>query len=75
MKKTNRLKPQKLPKGWTHARIQGVIEYYDNQTDDEAVIEAEEGLRTSVGVPAHLVDDVRKFLANAIVGKPGRKVG
>jgi hypothetical protein len=34
-------KKQKLPRGWTEAKIQGVITHYENQTEEEAVAEDE----------------------------------
>ena len=31
----------KFPPGWDEERVQSVINYYENQTEDEAVAEAE----------------------------------
>jgi hypothetical protein len=33
------MKKTRLPKGWTEADVRDVIDYYDNQTDDEAALE------------------------------------
>jgi hypothetical protein len=35
------MKKTRLPKGWTEADVRDVIDYYDNQTDDEAALEME----------------------------------
>ena len=44
MKNTDRpgrAKKQKLPSGWTEKKIREVIEYYENQTEEEQVAEHE----------------------------------
>ena len=33
------MKQSKFPLGWNEERVQRVIEYYENQTEDEAVAE------------------------------------
>jgi hypothetical protein len=33
--------PSPYPKGWNRQRVQKVIDYYDDQSDDEAIAEAE----------------------------------
>jgi hypothetical protein len=30
---------QRFPKGWNEKRVKAVIEYYDNQTDEEGAAE------------------------------------
>ena len=35
------MKQNKFPPGWDEKRVQRVIDYYENQTEDEAVAEAE----------------------------------
>ena len=35
------MKQNKFPPGWDEERVQRVIDYYENQTEDEAVAEAE----------------------------------
>jgi hypothetical protein len=37
---------QKLPKGWTHEKIRGAIDHYENQTGKEAVAEMEQAFET-----------------------------
>ena len=33
-----------FPPGWDEARVKRVIDYYDNQSDEEAIAEADEAL-------------------------------
>ena len=62
MKKLN-----EFPPGWDEERVQSVIAYYDQQTEDEAVAEAEEALEDEscvlVEVPIELVPTVRELIA------------
>ena len=39
------MKQNKFPTGWNEERLQSVIDYYENQTEDEAVVEDEAGLQ------------------------------
>ena len=39
------MKRNEFPPGWDEERVQKVIDYYENQTEDEAVAEAEAGLQ------------------------------
>ena len=59
--------PNKYPKGWNAAKIRKVIEYYDNQSDEEGAKEIEaagEAERvTLVEVPTVLLPQVRKLIA------------
>jgi hypothetical protein len=60
-------KKQKLPKGWTQAKIRELIAYYDNQTEDEEFEEIEAAHKnahiTMMAVPTELVPKVRALLA------------
>lgn len=51
-----------LPIEWNEKRIQDVIDYYDQQTEDEAIAEAEEALQndssTLMAIPTELVQVV-----------------
>lgn len=62
MKKLN-----EFPPGWDEERVQSVIAYYDQQTEDEAVAEAEEALQEEssmlIEVPIELVPAVRELIA------------
>jgi hypothetical protein len=59
--------PNKYPKGWNRKRVEEVIAHYDNQTDDEAIVEAEAAYRKRksvlVEVPLKLLPQVRRVLA------------
>ena len=39
--RTSKADPSPYPKGWNRKRTAALIEYYENQTDDEAIAEAE----------------------------------
>ena len=58
---------QKYPAGWDEKRVREVIEYYENQTDEEhlAEIEAAEKAEniTMMAVPTELVPKVRALIA------------
>ncbi len=56
-----------LPEGWTESRIRAVIDYYDSQTDEEAIAEAEaayedEGYSVML-VPCDLVPEVQALIS------------
>lgn len=54
------------PPGWDEQRVRDVAEYYENQSDDEAIAEAEAAWRdekcTMMSVPVHLVPRVRALI-------------
>jgi len=56
-----------LPKGWTAKRVREVAAYYDNQSDEAAIAEAEAQYNaidyTMMQIPNKLVPAVRKLLA------------
>jgi hypothetical protein len=58
---------QKLPRGWDEARVQRVLDHYENQTEDEAVAEDEAAYKaegqTVMIVPTDLVPRIRQLLA------------
>ena len=58
---------QKYPHGWDEARIKKVLDYYENQTDEEAAAEIEEAMNsphlTAMMIPVSLVPAVRRLLA------------
>ena len=60
-------KQNEFPPGWNEERVQSVIAYYDQQTEEEAVAEAEEALKDEscvlVEVPIELVPTVRELIA------------
>lgn len=56
----------KFPPGWDEKRVQNVIAYYDQQTEDEAVAEAETALQnessTLMAIPTELVPIVLELI-------------
>ncbi|MBM3752489.1 MAG: hypothetical protein FJW38_00730 [Acidobacteria bacterium] len=58
----------KFPIGWDAARVQKLIDHYEQQTELEAVAEDEAALReegTTMQVPAELVPLVRELIAKS----------
>ncbi len=60
-------KQNEFPPGWNEEKVQSVIAYYDQQTENEAVTEAEEALQNEssmlIEVPIELVPAVRELIA------------
>ena len=60
-------KQNEFPPGWDEERVQSVIAYYDQQTENEAIAEAEEALQNEssvlIEVPMELVPAVRELIA------------
>lgn len=54
-----------FPPGWDEARVRDVIDYYENQTEDDAVAEDEAAFAdsTMMAVPPPLVPEVRELIA------------
>ncbi len=65
MKKTS-----EFPTGWDEERVRRVINYYESQTEDEAVAEDEAAFedpgQTVMLIPNELVPAVRELLAKHI---------
>jgi hypothetical protein len=65
MNKTKQ-KKQKYPPGWDESRVRKLAEYYDNQTDEEAVAEIEAAIndenQTMMMVPTELVPAIVKLI-------------
>lgn len=61
------MKRQRLPPGWDEKSIRELAEYYDNQTEDEALAEAEAAFSdpncTVMVVPTELVPAIHRLLA------------
>jgi hypothetical protein len=60
------MKPDDLPKGWDNQKVQRVLAHYEHQSEDQAVAEDEESMRTSetvMSVPHDLVSKVRELIA------------
>ena len=60
------MKQNEFPPGWDEERVQSVIAYYDQQTEDEAVAEAETALQnepsTLMKIPTELVPAVLELI-------------
>lgn len=58
---------QYLPKGWNQERVQKVIDYYDNQTDEEGAAEYEAGMavngQSMILVPTKLIPEIEALIA------------
>jgi len=56
-----------FPPGWNETKVQEILEYYEQQTDEEAVAEHEAALsrpdHTLMEVPTELVPAVREIIA------------
>jgi hypothetical protein len=58
---------QKFPRGWNQKRVQQVIDYYDNQTEEEQAAEIEAALEsesvTWMAVPTDMVPEIGALIA------------
>jgi hypothetical protein len=67
---TKTMKQSRFPKGWDESRVKGVLDHYENQTEDEAVAEDEaaweDQSHTFIKVPNELVPAVRELLAKKV---------
>ena len=61
------MKQTKFPAGWDQDRVRDIIEYYESQTDDQALAEQKHALEkqkeTLVDVPVELLPFVRELIA------------
>ena len=61
------MKKSALPPGWDEDRVRRVLDHYETQTDDEALLEDEATFQmagqTVMEVPTELVPAVRELLA------------
>ncbi len=62
-----KVKKQQFPPGWNEERVRKLIEYYDNQTEDEQLAEHEAALKddnmTMMLVPRELVPEIEALIA------------
>ncbi len=62
----------RYPKGWDKKRVERLLDFYESQTDEEAVAEHEEAhesrTTTLMAIPHELVPEVRKLLSRKRVG-------
>ena len=59
--------PNHYPKGLNRKKVQDLINYYENQTDEEAIEEAEAAYSnpafTMMAIPVELVPKVQKLIS------------
>ncbi len=67
MAENERTSISELPDGWTESRIREIIDYYDSQTDEEAIAEAEAAYEDDgysvMLVPCDLVPQVQALIS------------
>lgn len=60
------MKKQRLPKGWTEAKIRNLAEYHDNLTEDQQAAEIEAAFadehQTLMAVPVELVPEIIRLI-------------
>jgi hypothetical protein len=61
------MKQSKFPPGWDEKRVQSVLAHYEDQTEEEAVVEdeaaSEDETQVVMEIPVELVPAVRELLA------------
>jgi hypothetical protein len=64
-----------LPEGWDEARVRRVLEYYENQSEENAVAEHATATRghTLMDVPHELVPIVRELITELEHGRRHRR--
>jgi hypothetical protein len=59
--------PNRYPRGLNREKVQAIIAYYENQTDEEVIAEAEAAYRnpafTMMAIPVELVPKVQKLIS------------
>ncbi|MEA2708780.1 MAG: hypothetical protein QOF78_1381 [Phycisphaerales bacterium] len=59
--------PNRYPRGWNRKKVEALIRYYETQSDEAAIAEAEAAYRKRnsalIEVPVKLLPQVRKLLA------------
>jgi hypothetical protein len=64
--------PSPYPKGWNRKRVQSLLDYYENQTDDQAIAEAEAAYNavdsTMMQIPLALVPQVQRLISRTRAG-------
>jgi hypothetical protein len=66
------MKQANFPEGWDAKRVHRLLEYYERQSDEEAVAEDEAAYgsttHTAMAIPVDLVPEVRELLAKRRAG-------
>jgi len=67
------MKKGEFPPGWDEERVRRVLEYYEHQTEEEAVAEDEAAYEqeelSMIEIPRELVPEVRQLVAQYQSGK------
>lgn len=67
MKKSKTKDPNRYPKGWDRNAVEDVIRHYENQSDEDAIAEAEAAYKstetTMMAIPVKLVSKVQQLIA------------
>jgi hypothetical protein len=70
------MKRNRFPAGWNEARVRRVLEHYERQTEDEAIVEDEAAFQlrgqTVMVVPRRLVPEIRRLIEGR---RSGRRSG
>lgn len=56
---------QRLPRGWTEAKVRAVVDHYDHLTDEQLAREIEEAVEvkdTTMSVPTELVPAIARLI-------------
>ncbi len=69
---------QKLPQGWDEGKVQGLIDYFDNQSEEEAVAIykefTEKSDSTLMSIPVPLVPAIESILTEYQKGLTQAKI-
>jgi hypothetical protein len=60
------MRKENLPEGWNEEKVRRVLAYYEQQSEEDALIEDEAGVESSetvISVPRDLVPKVRELMA------------
>jgi hypothetical protein len=71
------MKKTRLPKGWTDERVRGVLQHYEEQSEDEAATEDSaafpEGATTVIRIPRRLLPQIRAMIAKESAQRPAKE--
>ncbi|MXV74440.1 hypothetical protein F4Z99_09195 [Candidatus Poribacteria bacterium] len=62
------MKQNKFPPGWDEEGVQSVIDYYENQTEDEAVAEDETASQNEFGMLMEVLTELGPAVCEWILG-------
>jgi len=67
----------KYPKGWNQKRVQKLIKHYENQTDEEAILEDEQAVHNEINFTDYSNDyteDRKESLKNETVSNIAKEI-